>query len=181
MAWIESHTNLIRHKKVIVTAQKLRIAPVYLIGHLHVLWHGTFEMAEDGDLSGLAPQMIADAAAYKGNAEMFVTTLIECGWIEKNMLVHDWLDYAGMFLRRKYSTSNHAKLVAIWSKHGRDYNSAGGGGSGGGKATSKRPPSDTLATGKRPLPTNQPNQPTNRHAEYVPMTEAEVSRAIYGY
>lgn len=178
MAWIESHTNLLRHKKVILTAKSLRIPPVYLIGHLHVLWHSTIEMAEDGDLGGLGPSDIAEAAAYRANAEMFVECLINGGWIDKageSLLIHDWLDYAGLFLIGKYKTSNREKLERIWQKHGRVY--------GHKPDTPERKDIGSNKEGVRKekgslpnQPTNQTNQPAVRRVK----SAAEIRKELYG-
>jgi len=34
------------------------------------------------------------------------------------LVIHDWLDYAGLYLIKKYNTSNARKLREIWNKHG---------------------------------------------------------------
>jgi hypothetical protein len=144
MAWIESHTVLRRHRKVRELAKELRLRPVYTIGHLHVLWHAALEQQENGDLTEWSDDFIADQADYPGNAPQFVLLLQKHGWLDGRIL-HDWLDYAGLFLTRKYSTSNRQKLMAIWAKHGRVY----------GDANPKRASSEQSL-----LAPNQPNQPT---------------------
>jgi hypothetical protein len=128
MAWIESHTTLGRHRKLIEAARPLRLRPVYLMGHLHALWHATLEQAEDGDLSSWSDDMIAHAAEYPGEPSEFVRRLFAAKWLDgdldaqpRKVLVHDWLDYAGLYLTRKYGTRGKEKLNAIWLKHGREY------------------------------------------------------------
>lgn len=120
MAWLKSHTVLIRHRKLIMMAKELRLKPVYLLGHFHALWHAALEQAEDGDLSCFPNDLIAELACYEGDAEKFVSLLQTHKWLDGKIL-HDWLDYAGPFLRTKYKSSNRERLVAIWAKHGRDY------------------------------------------------------------
>jgi hypothetical protein len=121
MAWIESHTVLSRHRKVKETARALRIRPAYLIGHLHLLWHAALEQAEDGDLTRWTDEFIAEAADFPGDAPQFVQLLQDHGWLEKNRLLHDWIDYAGKFLMGKYAKDHRDRLVEIWAKHGRVY------------------------------------------------------------
>ena len=145
MAWIESHTVLIRHRKLREVARSLGLRPSHMMCHLHALWHAALEKQEDGDLSSWSDAFIADQADYPGDAEAFISTLVHHRWLEENRLIHDWLDYAGHWLRRKYSSGNRSKLEDIWARHGRTY----------AEATRKRHGSDTEAT-----PTNQPNQPT---------------------
>jgi hypothetical protein len=134
MAWIESHTVLIRHRKLIECARELRLKPVYLLGHLHVLWHIALEQAEDGDLSHWSDEFIAESACYPGDAPQFVSLLQNHKWLD-GKVIHDWLDYAGKYLVKKYSTTNKLRLIEIWAKHKREYG-----------ATQKRPESDPEAT-----------------------------------
>lgn len=116
MAWIESHTVLISHRKLFECARDLRLKPVYLLGHLHALWHVALEQAEDGDLTQWSDEFIAESACYPGDAPQFVSLLQNHGWLD-GKLIHDWLDYAGRYLDSKYKTSNPDRLKAILEKH----------------------------------------------------------------
>lgn len=146
MAWIESHTPLIRHRKLVTFAKALRMKPAHVMGHLHAMWHTALEQQEDGDLSSWSDDLIAEASAFTGDSAHYVRLLREHGWLD-GALIHDWLDYAGRYLIRKYGSSNKLRLKEIWRKHGRDYS-----------VSLKRPDSDTKVT----LPTYQPtNLPTN--------------------
>jgi hypothetical protein len=176
MAWIESHTVLIRHRKLRDTARALRIKPVYLLGHLHALWHAVLEQQEDGDLSSWSDDLIAELAEYQGDAPQFVSLLQHHGWLD-GKLVHDWLDYAGLYLTKKYSTSAREKLVEVWKKHGRQYGS-------------ERKANDKRTNGEQhllaPLPTNQPlptHPPTNGVGSIsdVPETVANARQFIDGH
>ena len=120
MPWIESHTVLLRHRKVIELAKDLRLKPVYVLGHLHALWHAALEQQEDGDLSSWSDDLIAETACYQGSAPEFVSLLQQHGWLDGKLL-HDWLDYAGRFLIAKYHYTNRLKLKTIWIKYGRNY------------------------------------------------------------
>lgn len=120
MAWIESHTVLGRHRKLIELAFDLKVKPVQVIGHLHALWHAVLEQQEDGDLSKWSDSYIAQCALWEGDPTEFVTRIRERGWLDGS-LVHDWIDYTGPFLIRKYSSGNPARLKDIWAKHGYKY------------------------------------------------------------
>lgn len=120
MPWIESHTVLIRHKKLREFARELRIRPSYAMGHLHALWHAALEQREDGNLSEWSDEFIADVSDFPGDAPQYVRLLQKHGWLD-NKLLHDWLDYVGAYLTRKYKTSNRQRLVDIWRLHGRQY------------------------------------------------------------
>lgn len=142
MAWIESHTVLIRHRKLRDLARDLRIRPSYAMGHLHSLWHAALEQREDGDLSDWSDEFIAESSDFPGDAPQFVRLLQQHRWLD-GKIIHDWVDYAGLYLTRKYSTSNPKLLKEIWAKHGRGYG-----------ASKKRTVSERIAN----IP-NQPNQP----------------------
>jgi len=116
MAWIESHTILKRHRKLIALAKDLRLKPVYVMGHLHSLWHDALEQAEDGDLSLWTDEFIAESAGFQGDCIQFVRLLQKHKWLD-GRIIHDWLDYAGRYLDSKYRSSNPDKLNAIKAKH----------------------------------------------------------------
>ena len=123
MAWIESHTILTRHRKLVFMAKELRLKPVYLMGHLHALWHAAMEQQEDGDLSSWTDEIIAEYAQFQGDAPQFVSLLQKYRWLD-GKLIHDWLEYAGKYLESKYRSSNYNRLINIWEKHGLIYDKA---------------------------------------------------------
>jgi hypothetical protein len=149
MAWIESHTVLIRHRKLREFARELRLRPSYAMGHLHALWHAALEQQENGDLSAWSDELIAESSDFPGDAPQYVRLLQKHRWLDGRLL-HDWLDYAGDYLRSKYSTSNRERLVAIWLLHGRVY--------GDRTARGKRANSEQIAS----LPDLPTDQPTHR-------------------
>lgn len=116
MAWIESHTVLIRHRKILQLATALSLTPVETVGHMTVFWHAVLEQQEDGNLSSWPDEMIAGAAHYKGDPKLFVSELQSKKWLDGKLL-HDWLDYAGRYLTNKYRTANPRKLKAIYRTH----------------------------------------------------------------
>lgn len=123
MAWIESHTVLIRHRKLIAMARALRLKPVYLLGHLHALWHAALEQQEDGDLSSWSDDLIAELSGYQGDALQYVSLLQQFGWLD-GKLIHDWTDYVGRYLESKYRSSNPERLRTIWAKYSSEYTKA---------------------------------------------------------
>lgn len=147
MAWIESHTVLMRHRKVALLALSLKIRRSYAVGHLHALWHAALEQQDDGDLSGWPDEFIAECSDFPGDAADYVKSLQKFGWLDER-LIHDWPDYAGRFLMNKYASSNREKLEAIWAKHGRQY---------GKQVVSNRSASGTQANSNNTLPTNHTN------------------------
>jgi len=123
MAWIESHSVLIRHRKTLALAQALSIKPVHAIGHLHALWHTAIEQQEDGVLTTWDAHMIATAAAWDGDEKVLVDALMDAGWIDKTpfLHLHDWLDHAGHFLSIRYK-HRPARLKEIRKLYGRSKN-----------------------------------------------------------
>lgn len=120
MPWIESHTVLIRHRKVVDGAAMLGMPPAHFLGHLHALWHAALDQQEDGNLIKWSDAFIASAAGFTGKPDAFVRALRKAHWIDGKRL-HDWLDYAGRFLESRYHTADPARLVSIWKVHGKAY------------------------------------------------------------
>ena len=105
MAWIESHQSLLTHRKTLRAAALLRIRPVLLIGHLHVLWWWALDnLPNDGDLGDLTDGEIASAALWTKSATTFLGALTAAGFIDANpdtRSLHDWYDYAGKLNNRR--------------------------------------------------------------------------------
>lgn len=101
---------------MIELAKDLRLKPVYLLGHLHALWHVALEQQEDGDLSSWSDELIAEMSGFDGDGPQYVSLLQAHGWLDGKVL-HDWLDYAGKYLTAKYRTANPKKLRQILFKH----------------------------------------------------------------
>lgn len=152
MAWIEFHAPLI---KKLLKFRDFRRALGWssneALGFLGSFWGEIIELREDGDISGWTPDYIAELTDAKVDPERLWKAL-QAGWIDATpdgrVLVHDWLDTAGTYLIKKYSSSNRGELVRIWALYGLVYGAR----------------SEPIATGKRPegdptLPDlTQPNQ-----------------------
>lgn len=98
MAWIELHQTLPRHPKLIRLANRLRVPRAQVAGHLTFLWLWTLDYAPSGDLSAFGPAEISAAADFGGDAELFAKALIETGWLDEGLQVHDWHEYAGRLI-----------------------------------------------------------------------------------
>lgn len=132
--YIKSHTGARRNRKVIAFAKALRIHELHALGHLHGLWYQVLEQQDDGDLTHWSEDMIAGFLEVASKpAPQLVRLLLDVGLMGyrdpvthevipgTERLIHDWIDYAGDYLRGRYAGRNREKLVAIWAKHGRDY------------------------------------------------------------
>ncbi len=131
--WIESHTVLMRHRKVAELARGLRICRAHAIGHLHALWHAALEQQENGNLSSWSDEFIAEMSDVALKlAPQYVRLLQSTGFLGyknaageivtgSDRIIHDWIDYAGRYLMNKYASGNRPLLVQIWAMHGRVY------------------------------------------------------------
>ena len=119
MSWIESHTTLRNHKKLIALCNTLQVNRAEAIGHLHMLWWWAIENREDGDLSGLFDRDIAVACDWGGDPEQMIKALHTSKWLQNYRLV-DWGDYSWRLLgmrksnrerQKKYRNTLHNTLV----------------------------------------------------------------------
>jgi hypothetical protein len=117
MAWIESHQDLEEHPKILLLCNKAGWNLDEAIGKLHRLWWWALKYAEDGDLSKFEPSQFLVRLNGKISPQELYKTLKEAGFVDKNDLIHDWLDYAGRYLTSKYRTSNPNRLRMIYKKH----------------------------------------------------------------
>ena len=117
MPWIESHTGVERHPKILKAAAALGIKPVYMSGHIHALWHAALENQEDGNLAEWPDAVVAYQALYDGDSGEFVRVLVENGLLTENRRIYNWLHYVGKYLKTKYRR-NPELLDQIMSLHG---------------------------------------------------------------
>lgn len=104
MAWIESHQGLREHPKTRRLMRFLSIPLPNAVGHLHCFWWWALDHAQDGNLNKYDVYDIADAAAWNGDAEIFVNGMVDAGFIRKEnseIVIHDWMDYAGRLIERR--------------------------------------------------------------------------------
>ena len=117
MAWIKSFQQLERHPKLALVCSKTGWNTDETVGKLHRFWWWVLDFAEDGDLSRYTPDQFLSNISGKIPCEELLKILQMANFIENNLLVHDWLDYAGEYLRVKYHTHNPVKLQEIYKKH----------------------------------------------------------------
>lgn len=119
MPWIESHTELLNHPKLLRLCSGLRCSINEGIGILSRFWWWSLTYAEDGDLSKFSPGELALAVGLEvENGEKFLSAMVDARFIDKApyLRVHDWFEYAGRYLSGKYRTSNPSKLKEIEKK-----------------------------------------------------------------
>lgn len=120
MAWIESHQSLANHPKLLKLIFITGCDRDRCIGKLSLLWWWALDYAEDGDLQTIQPEVLGRAMDINDpmEAKKFIEALIECRFIDpETFYLHDWLDYAGRYLKTKYHTSNPSKYDKILKKY----------------------------------------------------------------
>lgn len=102
--WIQVYSNLIKHPKTYALADELKITcaaaspNAVAAGMMVSLWLWAAQNATDGDLSKCSVRAIAEAAEYRKSPSIFVTALKEVGWLDADMKLHDWDEYATLLV-----------------------------------------------------------------------------------
>lgn len=154
---------------------------VEALGFLGSFWGEAIEVCESGDVSGWTPGFVSELTGLSvGVSGRAWEALAQHGWLDRSedgkMLIHDWVDVAGGYLRKKYEgkegTPGHVKLTTIWALHGLVY------GAPRGLPTGNRPETDRKPTvDKTRLDENRPSTEgtaRGRPPAFAPPTLAEV-------
>lgn len=70
------------------------------VGMLIGLWTWASVNAYDGDLGGVSSRAIAKACGWKKDADKLVDALVACGWLDDDYKIHDWEEYAELYINR---------------------------------------------------------------------------------
>lgn len=103
--WIQIYTNLPMHPKVgrLVDALGLKSADVepedIAVGMLVGLWTWAAQNTYNGDLSDTSKRTIANACRWRKNPDKLVDALRSCGWIDDDWRLHDWEEYAELYIK----------------------------------------------------------------------------------
>lgn len=100
MAWIETHQSLPTHRKTKALRRVLKINTVRAVGTLVMLWLWALDSVPvDGNLEGIDPRDLAEAAGWTGDVDHFLEALIDAGFVDRGppLQLHDWLQYGGAF------------------------------------------------------------------------------------
>jgi hypothetical protein len=123
MAWIKLHQTLINHPKLYKLSDLLGIEVHSACGILIFLWSWALDYADDGDLSKYSEKQLYDAVRSNSEAAPdLLKNLQEAGFVDENLKIHDWLDYAGEFLRGRYKRKlkNKKSTLKKWSGAGQE-------------------------------------------------------------
>lgn len=124
MAWIQSHSTLERHLKVVCLMTGLRWSKNETIGFLHRFWWTVLEVSPTGDVTALSlPEVLAEVLSMKPEiCQKAWEKMIELNFIEKRgdkFFVHDWLDYVNRYLSESKYKNSPEKLDEIFKNYGR--------------------------------------------------------------
>lgn len=104
MAWIELHQSVWTHRKTLMLGHALGLPPAYAAAHMMQLWCWALDNAQDGDLTGLPPAVVAAGAGWAGDPDLFVEAAVTVGYLDRDgdsLRIHDWHDYAGKLIERR--------------------------------------------------------------------------------
>lgn len=103
MAWIESHQSIKDHYKTLHLASLMGWDVYSTIGRLHCFWWWCLDYAPTGDLRKFNDSILAQSVGLNASeGKAFVDAMVESCWIDRGrnvFRVHDWVEYAGRYLR----------------------------------------------------------------------------------
>ncbi len=116
MAWCKLDATLRESVKPKRLARKLGIERHAARGLLAGLWSWALTYAPDGDLSGLEPEEIAEAADWQGDAELLFSALVEVRLVDHDgydsARIHNWLERSGSYAENARRNKNRQKRKA---------------------------------------------------------------------
>lgn len=102
MAWIELHQTLPTNRKTLRFKNLLKIKTPQAVGHLCMLWLWALDNARYGDISQFSDDEIAEVSGWTGKKpDVFVNALKEAGFVDPDMHLHDWNEYAGRLIDKR--------------------------------------------------------------------------------
>ena len=105
--WIQVYSNLPQHPKTTKLADELGLASAALnpnvlaVGLVVSLWTWAIQNAYNVDLSGCSQRAIAEACLWKKKPETLVKALQKAGFLDADMKLHDWEEYACLLVEQE--------------------------------------------------------------------------------
>jgi hypothetical protein len=119
MPWIESHTDLENHPKMLLLKSRMRWSKNETVGFLHRFWWTVLKYAPNGVISALPLEVVSETLDMKLDdlkhaievMQMQDVELIETrGGLQ---VVHDWTDFTRIYLRDSLYKNARHKWEAI--------------------------------------------------------------------
>ena len=95
LSYVEVHGEVREHVKTYTLADELGVPQYAAVGLLTCLWTWAADNTLDGDLGRYPSKAIARAAFWDGNPDEFLLALVETGWLDSDLKIHDWKDFGG--------------------------------------------------------------------------------------
>jgi len=109
--------STINNVKFLRLKRKLMLGQWQTIGILESLWMFAIHSAPDGAIGRFLNEDIAAAMDYNGDADLLISVLIECGWIDVDplhrLLIHDWIDHAPNYLKAYFTKAGKEFATSI--------------------------------------------------------------------
>ena len=115
LPWVQVYTNICEHPKTTNLVDALGISSkdtepeMIAVGMLVGLWTWAAKNAYNGDLNGVSARAIAKACGWRKDAQKLVDSLVACGWLDDDMKIHDWEEYAELYINRVEYQREQAK------------------------------------------------------------------------
>lgn len=106
LPWVQVYTNICEHPKTTNLVDALGITSkdtepeMVAVGMLVALWTWAAKNAYNGDLCGVSARAIAKACGWKKDAQKLMKALVDCGWLDDDLKIHDWEEYAELYINR---------------------------------------------------------------------------------
>lgn len=120
MAWIEVHDTLREHHKTYALSDELNVPLYAAVGLVVSLWTWALNNSENGDLSKYPSNAIARACAWDKKPEKLIEVLKSSGFLDENMCLHDWQDYAGKLLDKREANARRNREARERASASRD-------------------------------------------------------------
>lgn len=120
LEWLQVDLILPNHPDTNKLVRVLGERRVVVLGHLtsFLCWVGTY--APDGNLSSFDDDVLAEAALWEGDSDVFVKAMIQAGFLdhegEYNMTVHNWDERYGSLLARREQEASRQRTRRGQSK-----------------------------------------------------------------
>ncbi len=116
MAWLETQQSLPTHRKTGRLVRALGISRQTAVGHLIILWLWCLDNAQDGDLTRIDVEDIADGALWDGDPKVFLDGLVYAGFVDEQdgkYTIHDWMDYTGRLIELRKADAQRKRELAL--------------------------------------------------------------------
>ena len=99
-------------------ARKLRLTNPAAMGYVVALKLWAFHFAQDGNLADYTPADIACGAEWEGDADQFLSALLEAGVLESPRAIHGWAEAEGQLFDEHRRDRERKKQERVRRKSG---------------------------------------------------------------